>query len=128
LPKTDSVKLGSVKTEILVGWIFALLVLIAWIWGFLWYTIVLGILSSVLGIISLVMLVPSIFVFHRTNQMRRAAKAGNLSRLRQLNSVSWGIVALTFTGVIPGIMLLMAHGPIDKLRPASTGGGMAGGR
>jgi len=115
LTKTDSGKLGRVKTEILVGWIFALLVLIAWIWGFLWYMIVLGILSSFLGIISLVMLVPSIFVFRHTNQMRHAANAGNTSLLKQLNSVGWGIVALIFTGAIPGILLLMAHGPINKL-------------
>ena len=115
MTKTDSARLGSVKTKILVGWVFALLVLIAWIWGFLWYMVVLGILSSLLGIISLVMSVPSIFVFRHTNQMRRAANSGNISRLKQLNSAGWGIVALIFTGVIPGIMLLIARGPIYEL-------------
>jgi len=109
----------SVKTEILVCCIFALLVLIAWIWGFLWYTIVLGIFSastpSSLGIISLVMMVPSIFVFRHANQMRRAANIGNIFRLKQLNSVGWGIVALIFTGVITGIMLLIAHMSINEL-------------
>ena len=112
---TQSAKLGRVKTEILLSWIFALLILIAWIWGFLWYMIVLGNLSSFLGIISLVMMVPSIFVFLHTNQMRHAANAGNISRLKQLNSVGWGIIALIFTGVITGIVLLIAHGPINEL-------------
>ena len=115
LTKPSSAKLGSVKTEILVGWIFALLLLVAWVWGFLWYMIVLGILSSFLGTISLVMLVPSIFVFRHTNQMRHATNAGDMSRLKQLNSAGWGIVALIFSGVIPGIMLLMARGPINEL-------------
>jgi putative membrane protein len=125
-------KLGSVKTEILVAWIFALLIIIVWIGLFLFYGLVLGLLAAstcsgvycvanpftalaiIYGLFSFIWMIPSIFVFRHTNQMRSAANRGDVASLKRLNSLGWGIVALIFT-FIPGIMLLVAHGPIESL-------------
>jgi len=123
-------QLGSIKTEILVAWIFALLVVIGWIIGLLvgvYYFIFLGILGgSYLGpyfvgigitytIVFLILMIPSILVMNRTNRMRKAANKGEITRLKELNSIGWAIVALIFSGIIPGVMLLIVHGPIEEL-------------
>jgi hypothetical protein len=122
------VELESVKTEILVAWIFALLVLIGWIIGFLW-ELGTGIFMASLpyvglfaggffligGIVFFILIIPTILVFRRTNQMRGAANRGDVNELRRLNSIGWAIAALIFSGVIPGIMLLIAHSSIERL-------------
>jgi len=123
-------QLGSIKTEILVAWIFALLVVIGWVIGLLWgiyILVILGILGGpYLGpyfvgtgllytIIFLILMIPSILVMNRTNIMRKAANQGNIAMLKELNSIGWAIVALIFAGIIPGVMLLIAHGPIEEL-------------
>jgi len=126
-------QLGSIKTKILVAWIFALLVVIGWIIGLLagiYYLVFLGILvnpylgylgSIYIGIgityiiVFLILMIPSILVMNRTNMMRKAANKGNIAMLKELNSIGWAIVALIFAGIIPGVMLLIAHGPIEEL-------------
>lgn len=138
--ESNSAKLGSVRTEILVGWIFALLVLISWVIIILIYlalTVSLLISLSSLGIASLafllylwplilllVLLILTVLVFSHVNRMRSAANRGDISQLKQLNSVGWGVVALIFSGLIVGIMLLIAHRPIMELTLEETGGGM----
>jgi hypothetical protein len=148
LDPTTASKLSGIKTEILVAWIFALLVLIAWVGLFIFYFVfiflILGLTWSCpmyygycyatnpyltgfglfMGIVLLVLMMPSILVFRRTNRMRGAANSGDIPLLKQLNSVGMAIVALIFTGVIPGIMLLVAHGPIEELGTQRAGGGM----
>jgi putative membrane protein len=140
----DAAKLGSVKTEILVAWIFSILVVVGWVIGFLFYFlyffIILGLLAPptsfygaslagfyigiglVYGIIFLVLMIPSILVLRRTGRMRSAANRGDIGMLKQLNSVGWAVVALIFAGVIPGIMLLIANGPINELGASGSGG------
>ena len=123
-------QLGSIKTEILVAWIFALLVVIGWIIGWLvgiYYLVFLGILFwsygaatyADLGItyitVFLILMIPSILVMNRINRMRKAANKGEIARLKELNSIGWAIVALIFSGIIPGVMLLIAHSPIEEL-------------
>ncbi|MBI3841145.1 MAG: hypothetical protein HY297_04220 [Thaumarchaeota archaeon] len=123
-------KLGSIKTELLVAWIFELLVVIAWIIGFVLFAVVFFAASSlagpgggifagvgvIFGVFLLILMIPSIMVFRRTGKMRSAAKKGDIARLKSLNSLGWAVVALIFTGIIPGIMLIVAHGPIDELQ------------
>jgi uncharacterized membrane protein len=130
------VELENVKTEILVAWIFALLALIGWIIGFLWelatgISIAIsmasmpyiglfgaGLFSSLFfvgGIAFFILIIPTILVFQRTSRMRGAANRGDIEELGRLNSVGWAIAALIFSGVIPGIMLLIAHSPIERL-------------
>ena len=128
-------KLHSIKTYVLVAWIFALLALLVWIGYFLIAVIIGAIWSRLIGpyfaavafvaivpgtILFLVFAVPTILVFVRLNRMKRAADEGNVGALKGLNSIGWAIVALIFAGIIPGIMLLVAHGPIEELDKASA--------
>jgi len=144
---SDEAKLSSIKTEILVAWIFSILVVVGWAIGFLfyfvYYFIILGLLfpptsfygaplagifigiGLVYGIIFLVLMIPSILVLRRTGRMRGAVNRGDIKMLKQLNSVGWAIIALIFAGVIPGIMLLIANGPINELGASGSGGAIA---
>jgi len=128
-------KLSGIKTEILVAWIFALLIAIVWAILFLTYLIGFGLLAAstcyagyctanpfaaiaiIYGIFFFIWMIPSILVLRRTNKLRGAANKGDISTLKQLNSIGWAIVALIFT-FVPGIMLLVAHGPIESLGTA----------
>ncbi len=124
-------ELSGVKTEILVAFIFEILALIGWIVGM----IILGILALLYGIVSglnqyvfaalivpaiiytiifLILFIPTILVLIRTNRMRKALNKGDIQTLKSLNSIGWAIVALIFSGIIPGIMLLIAYGPIEE--------------
>jgi putative membrane protein len=131
LSSADNAQLGGLKTELLIAWVFALLVVIAWVIGFL---VVIGSFAAaaavtsgvggggifggaglIIGVFLLILALPSILVVRRVGKMRSAAKRGDLQTLKGLNSVGWSIVALLFTGLIPGILLLIAHGPISSL-------------
>ena len=129
-------KLSSVKTELLVGWIFSIVFVVIWALAFVFYFvygfIVLGLLGVyapyggyvagylvaiylIPGIVFLILMIPSILVMRRSGRMYGAAKRGDIAVLKGLDSIGFAIVALIFSGVIPGIMLLIAHGPINEL-------------
>lgn len=109
---SNAAKLSSIKTYMLVALIFNILaVLIA--------------LVASLAIFPIIWLILSILVLAlRVWPMREAAERGDIAKLKSLNSVGWAIVALIFAGVIPGIMMLVAIGPINELVVQPTG--MAG--
>lgn len=139
----DTAKLGSIKTEILVAWIFCILTVIGAVIGFLYYFIyffiILGLLGPyggylygfyigtglVWGIILLIFLIPTILLLRRTGRMKNAADHGDIATLKSLNSTGWAVVGLIFSWVIPGIMLLIAHGPIEELGTPGAPGAMA---
>jgi putative membrane protein len=133
-------KLSSIKTQLMVGWIFALIAVLAWVglflFYFVWVFLVLGVLSTgftgvnsylmpyyaavflsglAIGIFSLIWLIPTILVMRRMRRMYKAAGNNDISKLKQTNSLGWAIIGLIFAGVIPGIMMLVAHGPINEL-------------
>lgn len=134
-PYPNTSKLGSIKTELLVAFIFSLLVLILYI--ILLVSMVATVLAaapraptsgyqatSTAGLISIVLIavifvvliIPSILVVRRINRMRRAANRGDVASLKKLNSVGWAILALLFNGVIAGVLLLVANGAINDLQ------------
>jgi hypothetical protein len=47
--------------------------------------------------------------------MRSAANNGDIAALKSYNSLGWAIVALIFTNIVSGVLLLIAHGDIDNL-------------
>jgi hypothetical protein len=47
--------------------------------------------------------------------MRHAVDSGDIATLKALNSTGWAVVALIFCGIIPGVMLLVAHSSIEEL-------------
>jgi len=119
--------LGSIRTMVLVALIFAILALIGEIvaLGFVGLAGaamsevgVAGLAATELGFIVfllLVFLIIDVLVVRRTWKMYSAAKNGDIAALKSLNSLGWAIVALILTGIIPGILLLIAYGRINDL-------------
>ncbi len=133
---TTQSELGSIRTEILIAFIFEILALVSWIiiiivfgilslfsaaewasylgWNSIYVTPIL-VAAIVYIVVFLILLIPTILVIIRTNKMRIAANNRDIKTLKELNSIGWAIVALIFSGIIPGIMLLVAAGPINSL-------------
>jgi len=120
--------LGSIRTMVLVALIFAIIAAILQI-------VVLGLVGfagavmseqgivspvasaelGVIGFLSVVFLIIDVLVISRTWKMYSAVKNGDIATLKSLNSLGWAIVALIFSGIIPGVLLLIAHGRIEDL-------------
>jgi hypothetical protein len=123
----NQVQLGSIRSNIHIAWIFELLSIVISIIGSIGIFVVAGLFGPFLGgLFFLVFLaeggwyliplfVVSLVVFLRITRMRAAANVGDLSELVRLNTTAWGVLALIFGGVIPGIMLLMAHSSATNL-------------
>jgi len=120
--------LGSIRTMVLVALIFAIIALILEIvvLGLVGFASAVmseqGIVSpvasaelGVIGFLSVIFLIIDVVVISRTWKMYSAVKNGDIATLKSLNSLGWAIVALIFSGVIPGVLLLIAHGRIEGL-------------
>jgi len=120
--------LGSISTMVLVALIFAIIAAILWIvvLGLVGFASAViskqGIVSpvasaelGVIGFLSVIFLIIDVLVISRTWKMYSAVKNGDIATLKSLNSLGWAIVALIFSGVIPGVLLLIAHGRIEDL-------------
>ncbi len=132
-PSTD--RLASIKTYVLVAWIFSIIIMVIWllvgIFFIIGYISVVATASSfgfygdyvagaaifglIEGVIFLIFMIPAFLVFMRVRRLHSAANAGDIAALKANSSVGWGIIALIFVGVITGIMLLIADGPIKQL-------------
>jgi len=126
-PKVER-SLGSIRTMVLVALIFAIIAAILWIvvLGLVGFASAVmskqGIVSpvasaelGVIGFLSVIFLIIDVLVISRTWKMYSAVKNGDIATLKSLNSLGWAIVALIFSGVIPGVLLLIAHGRIEDL-------------
>jgi hypothetical protein len=122
-PPPSADKLASIKTYILIAFIFNIIFVIVWIAAALW-TLAAFAFLSVLGlgifvvlpaIIYLVLFAFAIIVFLRVYKMYKAVNAGDIATLKATSNMLWAIIALIFAGVIPGIMLIIADGPIKQL-------------
>lgn len=105
-------ELESARTLVLVAWIFSIL-------GFIFDLFLLIILIiSIIGIIIVIFPIIGIWVFFRINSIKAAVDQGDATTASRLNTTVFDIIALIFGGIIPGILLLVAKGNID--RAAST--------
>jgi archaellum component FlaF (FlaF/FlaG flagellin family)/ribosomal protein L40E len=129
------ISLESVRTKLFVAQIFSILSLAAWLGLFLYYMYIFAMASTLLAaspfgglfsgylmsttityaVVFLILLSFSAIVVKRVHDMYNAANGGNIGRLKQLNSVVWSVIALIFSGVVPGVMLLLAQSSIDDL-------------
>ena len=82
----------------------------------------LAIAGLIWGIVLLVFMVPSVLVMRRAGRLYHAAKRNDVRGLKEADSVGLAVVALIFTGVVPGILLLVAHGPISELEIGAVSG------
>jgi putative membrane protein len=136
-PNYDQSKLASIKTYMLIAFIFNIIAMIGFILGALseiwayatwagyydifgaYYT---GFATGFLitGIILLVFAIFAIIVFMRIRKMYNAVNAGDIATLKQYNNMMWAILALIFAGVLPGIMLIISFGTINELGQAQA--------
>jgi BMFP domain-containing protein YqiC len=132
--------LEGIRIKLLVAQIFSILSLTAWLGLFLYYMFIFAMASTLIalspfgglfsgylmstaityGVVFLILMGVSAIVVKRIHDMYNAANGGNIGRLKQLNSFVWSIIALIFSGVVPGVMLLLAQGPIDDLEGESS--------
>jgi putative membrane protein len=132
-PNYDSSKLASIKTYMLIAFIFNIIILVVWALEGIWQILTYATFASyyiydiyygasaawlITGIVFLVLLVFAVIVFMRVRRMYNAVNSGDINTLKQLNNMMWAILALIFAGVIPGIMLLISFGPINELGQA----------
>jgi len=126
----DQSKLNTIKTYMLIAFIFNIIFLIAWIAEALWNIwiyvnfaafFVFGGFAGIFLVYTVVFFVLfalALIVFFRVRKMYTAANSGDVATLKSLNNMLWAIIALIFAGVIPGIMLLISFGPINELGQA----------
>ena len=132
-PNYDPSKLASIRTYMMIAFIFNIIGMIAFVLGGIWELFAYATFSSVFygfgyfaggllveGIILLVFFGLSLFVFFRVRRMYTAANHSDVATLKSLNNMMWAIIALIFAGVIPGIMLLISFGPINELGQSQT--------
>jgi len=131
-PNYDSQKLASIKTYMLIAFIFNIIGMILFgllgIWQIItwatWSGAYLGYLAGwstgflIWGVVLLVFFVFALLVFMRVRKMYNAVNRGDIATLKSLNNMMWAVLALIFTGVITGIMLIISFGPINELGQA----------
>ena len=132
-PYSDTSKLASIKTYMLIAFIFNIIAMISFALGGIWeliagatwsgYAGYLGYYYSgvgtsliITGIVLLVFAAFSMLIFFtRIRKMYNAVNTGDIKTLKQYNNMMWAILALIFAGVLPGIMLIISFGPINEL-------------
>ena len=134
ISETDKAKIDSVKTNLLIAWVFTILVNVGIFLAFLFvfllpfigaFSVPYGYgVSILLGgmfvliiplVIILIFWIPSYMVMRRAGRLHKAANNYDIPTLKANNSVGWAVIALIFTGVIPGILLLISNNPISEL-------------
>ena len=129
-PPPTADRLSTIRTYILIAFIFSIIFMIAWLLAAVSEIITFATFSAltfgygvgffsgiflVYGIVLLVFMVISILVFLRVWKMYKAVNAGDIATLKATSNMLWAIIALIFAGVIPGIMLIISDGPIKQL-------------
>ena len=127
-PAVDASKLGTVKTYMLIAFIFSIIFVIVWVLVAVWDIFLFATFSSafyyvgffagifiVEGVIFLVLFAISLMCFFRIWKMYKAVNAGDIATLKATSNMMWAIITLIFGGVISGIMLIIADGPIKQL-------------
>jgi putative membrane protein len=109
-PVTSTNGLSTIKTYILIAFIFNIIALIAWI-----VAAVAFLFTIIFAIPFLVLFVIAILVFLRVYRMYNAVNSGDIATLKANSDMLWAVIALIFAGVIPGIMLIIADAPIKQL-------------
>ena len=77
--------------------------------------------AAVLGafiFIDIVFLIVAVLVMTHAWSMYSAAERGDIATLKSLNSLGWDIVVLIFSGIVPGVLLLIAYGSAQDLPAA----------
>lgn len=115
--------LSNIKTELLIAMIFLILTLIGSAVFFVFFMLAILFVSSAggppifspIGFLGLIFFIPALIILLRVRDMQSAVEQGDIDKLKSLNSLGVAIIALILTGIIPGIMLLIAYSEINQL-------------
>ncbi|MFP3297902.1 MAG: hypothetical protein RXO22_02285 [Thermocladium sp.] len=140
--------LGRIRTELLVGLIFAILALIGFLIintvailpyvyavapgaprtlitaGMLLMGMLIKLFTNEHYIIFIIFLSIYTIVTVRIYEMYKAANAGDVATLKSMNPIAWGIIALIFSGLIPGIIpgiMLLIVATLKSMNPIAWG-------
>ena len=108
--------LGDVKTYLTIALIFAAFataVVLAFALVYTAAAVHVPPLAGVAGIFVALSLL-DVYIIYHIIKMYRAASSGDVAALKSRNSLGWAVLALLFAGVVPGIMLILAHGSIER--------------
>lgn len=127
--KQDSVgaaKMGGTKLRayVLGAFVFSALTAVGWVVLLLEYAnspdgLKHTVWAGLIGTLGYLIFVPIFFTFldvSHTNQIRTALKRGEVSRLRELDTLTWGILSLVLCNPVTGVLLIVARPPINRLR------------
>ena len=127
-PPTSTTGIGTIRTYILIAWIVSILAMIGFLLSAVSYFISYATFSALnyafgfyagyfiaYGVVLLIFAVISFLVFMRIWKMWKAVNANDIATLKAMSNMMWAIIALIFAGVIPGILLILADGPIKQL-------------
>ncbi len=67
------------------------------------------------GLVYIIMFVVTVIVFLRVKRIYDLLKAGNTLQALQMNTVTWAVIAIIFSGLITGIMMLLARNYMEKV-------------
>ena len=110
--------LGDVKTYLTIALIFAAFataVVLAFALVYTAAAVHVSPLAGVAGIFVALSLL-DVYIIYYIVKMYRAASSGDVAALKTRNSLGWAVLALLFAGVVPGIMLILAHGSVERLK------------
>ena len=109
-PTAYTDRLSTIKTYILIAFIFNIIALLGWIIAAVAFFV-----TIIFAIPFLILFIVAILVFLIVYRMYNAVNAGDIATLKANSDMLWAVIALIFAGVIPGIMLIIADGPIKEL-------------
>ena len=128
MTQTPPQQLSTIKTYILIAFIFSIIFTIVWIAEALWNVFLFATFSAasyvfgffagifiIYGIVFLILFAVNLMCFLRIWKMYKAVNAGDIATLKATSNMMWAIITLIFGGVISGIMLIIADGPIKQL-------------
>jgi len=120
------------KTLILIAFIFSIIVMVLFFFSF-----VSDIISAIsisasyaasgipvpytvglfyaYGFIYIIMFLVTVIVFLRVKRIYDLLRNGNTLQALQMNTVTWAVIAIIFSGLITGIMMLLARNYMEKV-------------
>ena len=116
------VRQGRASTYLSIAYVFAILTVAFWlIFPIAWLgdpdiltNPILGLLGS-FGFFLIVPMVFSLMSMTHTGRLRTALRKREIGRLRELNSMIWGVVSFFLANPVTGAMLLIVKGPLGRV-------------